>query len=135
MDKIIRVDVGTKEIRVGAVKEDYKFLGGRGLTSRIVLDEVDATCDPLGEFNKLVIAPGLLGGTAVSSVSRISVGCKSPLTNGIKEANSGGLAGTYLSRAGIKALIIEGLPKDEELYLLEIDGNNVKLLSANDLRG
>lgn len=135
VDRIVRVNVGTKEVKVESVKEEYKFLGGRGLTSRIVLDEVKPYCDPLGEFNKLIIAPGLLGGTAVSSVSRISVGCKSPLTNGIKEANSGGLAGTYLSRSGVKALIIEGLPKDGEFYLLELSDTEVKLLPANELKG
>lgn len=135
MDRIVRVNVKTGQVVFDGVKEEYKFLGGRGLTSRLVLDEVEATCDPLGEFNKLVIAPGLLGGTAVSSVSRISIGCKSPLTNGIKEANSGGLAGTYLARAGIKALVLEGISEDDRLYVLEVGEEGVKLVGGEDLRG
>jgi len=135
MDRVLRVNVKKGEVIFEGVKEDYRFLGGRGLTSKMVLDEVRPDCDPLGEFNKLIIAPGLLGGTAVSSTGRISIGCKSPLTNGIKEANSGGLAGTYLARAGIKALILEGVPDEGKLYILEVDDDGARLVSGEDLRG
>lgn len=132
MNKIIRINMRTKQWRAEEVKKEYLMLGGRALTSRIIYDEVHPECDPLGEKNKLVIAPGLLGGTAVSSVSRISVGCKSPLTNGIKESNSGGLAGTYLARHGIKALIIEDQPEDNGTFLIEIEEDNVKIVPADD---
>jgi len=112
----------------------YWLLGGRGLISQVMLDEVDPTCDPLGRFNKLIIAPGLLAGTNVSSSSRLSVGCKSPLTNGIKEANSGGLAGWALARNGIKAIIIEGLPEDHNCYVLEIGDDVARLHVKNELK-
>ncbi|MDY6826950.1 MAG: aldehyde ferredoxin oxidoreductase C-terminal domain-containing protein [Bacillota bacterium] len=108
MAKIVRVNL-TKEIIVAEESsEKYSRLGGRALTSRIIADEVDPTCEPLGLHNKLVFAPGLFSGSFLSSSSRISVGGKSPLTGGIKEANAGGTAGGALSKLGIKALIIEG---------------------------
>ncbi|HMA66739.1 MAG TPA: aldehyde ferredoxin oxidoreductase N-terminal domain-containing protein, partial [Desulfosalsimonadaceae bacterium] len=62
---------------------DYAGMGGRGLTSAIIAAEVPPRCHPLGEDNKLVIAPGMLSGTKAAMSGRISVGCKSPLTGGI----------------------------------------------------
>ncbi|MDI6707113.1 MAG: aldehyde ferredoxin oxidoreductase [Firmicutes bacterium] len=133
MQRIIRVDMSTKQVRVDKVDE-YKLLGGRALTSRITYDEVQANCEPLGRENKLIIAPGLLAGTAVSSGSRISVGGKSPLTNGIKEANCGGISGAKLARCGIKAIIVEGKSYNENAYVLKIDKEGIELIAYNSLK-
>ena len=59
---IYRIDIKNKKVSKEEVKSTYHFLGGRSLTSRILLDEVDPNCEPLGQKNKLIIAPGLLGG-------------------------------------------------------------------------
>lgn len=115
-------------------REEYGLLGGRALTSRIVFDEVDPGCETLGKKNKLVIAPGLLAGTIASSSSRVSVGAKSPLTNGIKEANSGGVAGAKLVKCGVKAVVIEGMSEDSNCYILKIDKDGMSLLEANELK-
>ena len=88
--KFIRVNMTDQTIQIEKVPEKYLGLGGRGLTSIMVNDEVPPTCDPLGEQNKLVFAPGFLSGTTLVNTSRISVGAKSPLTGGIKESNAGG---------------------------------------------
>ncbi|MCW4051105.1 MAG: aldehyde ferredoxin oxidoreductase, partial [Candidatus Bathyarchaeota archaeon] len=71
------------------VPDKYKEMGGRWLTSSIIGDEVDPNCHPLGPNNKLVFAPGIVTGTNAPSTGRLSVGGKSPLTGGIKEANAG----------------------------------------------
>ena len=63
MDTIYRVDMSSGNVIKEKISDDYAGLGGRGLTSAIVLKEVIPTCHPLDEHNKLVIAPGLLGGT------------------------------------------------------------------------
>jgi aldehyde:ferredoxin oxidoreductase len=70
--------------------------------------ETDPLCHPLSADNLLVIAPGLLAGTGLSSANRLSAGAKSPLTGGIKESNSGGTAAFKLARLGIQALKIRG---------------------------
>jgi aldehyde:ferredoxin oxidoreductase len=135
MAKIVRVNMGTGTATIESVPEKYEMLGGRGLISQLLLDEIDPTCDPLGEENKLIIAPGLLGGTKVSTSGRISIGAKSPLTGGIKEANSGGVVGRQLSRLGIKAVIIEDKPAEKASYVLKIDNNGATLSPADDLAG
>lgn len=133
MSKILRVNMTTKELRV-EMKQEYDFLGGRSLSSSIVCDEVEPTCEPLGRKNKLVIATGLLSGTIASSAGRISVGGKSPLTNGIKEANCGGVAGSKLSKCGVQAVIVEGKTDDEGCYVLVIDKDGYKLEEKSELK-
>ena len=93
MSEIWRINTKTQTLKREPVPETWQRLGGRGLIARIMVDEVDATCDPLGAGNKLIFTPGLLVGHILSSTDRISVGGKSPLTGGIKEANAGGRTG------------------------------------------
>ncbi len=136
MDKILRIDVGAAggpTARVESVGE-YAGLGGRALTTTVVYKEVPPDCHPLGPENKLVIAPGLMSGSAASSSGRISVGCKSPLTGTIKEANSGGTAAQALGRLGYAAIIIEGERQGDDLYMVVVDGGGVKIEKANDYR-
>jgi aldehyde:ferredoxin oxidoreductase len=135
MFKIIRVNMSDLSIKTEDISETYQGLGGRGLTSAIVANEVDPTCSPIGPNNKLIFAPGLLGGTNCANSGRISVGAKSPLTGGIKEANSGGQAGGYLSRLGIAAIIIEGMAEEGKLYKLYVGKDKQEISAADDLRG
>ena len=95
MDKILRINVdaeGGPKIREERLGE-YAGLAGRALTTAVICKEVPPTCHPLGPENKLVFAPGMLCATTAGSSGRISVGCKSPLTGGIKESNAGGTGG------------------------------------------
>ncbi|SFQ99647.1 aldehyde ferredoxin oxidoreductase family protein [Desulfoscipio geothermicus] len=135
MAKFLRVDMSAKQAKFEEVSDKYLTLGGRALTSQLVADEVPAVCDPLGPFNKLVIAPGLLSGTNAPSSGRLSVGGKSPLTGGIKEANAGGITSQKLANLDIKAVIIEGKPADKGFFLLKITPDGVEMLSADDLAG
>jgi aldehyde:ferredoxin oxidoreductase len=133
--KILRVDIDRLECRWDSVPSEYEHLGGRALIAGLMLAEVPPQCDPLGPKNKLVFAPGLLGGTSLSSSGRLSIGGKSPLTRGVKEANCGGSGGSDLARLGIKALVVEGQPADGKLYQLYMTDTGAELLPANDWRG
>jgi len=135
MEWIYRVNMKDGKITKEEVPEAYRNLGGRGLTSAIVSSEVPPNCHPLDENNKLVIAPGLLGGTPAPCSGRLSVGAKSPLTGGIKEANAGGTAAQRLSRLDVAAIVVEGKPEDGKLYMLKIDKEGAELLEASDLKG
>ena len=112
---------------------DYAGLGGRAMTSTIIAKEVPPTCHPLSSDNKMVIAPGLLSGTAAVMSGRISVGFKSPLTGGIKEANSGGQAAQVIARLGYAAIILEGAPTGKDLYKVIINQQGVSIEKDNSL--
>jgi len=136
MDKILRIDVGAEggprasETEMGS----YAGFGGRAMTSAIVSKEVPPLCHPLSGDNKLVIAPGLLSGTASAMSGRISVGGKSPLTGGIKEANSGGQASQVLARLGYSAIVLEGKPTSDDLYKVFVNKDGVKITKDNSLK-
>ncbi|MBC7347924.1 MAG: aldehyde ferredoxin oxidoreductase, partial [Clostridia bacterium] len=97
VERIARVNMAEKEIRYEEVPRDLYLMGGRALVSTVVAREVDPMCHPLGRRNKVVIAPSLLAGTGASSTDRLSIGVKSPLTQGIKESNAGGTVGRTMS--------------------------------------
>ena len=134
MDKLVRVDMTNKKVTVGPLPEKYKGKGGRWLSSMLISDEVPAGCHPLGPNNKLVFAPGILSGTHVPNSGRISVGGKSPLTGGIKEANAGTPFSQKLARMGYAALVVEGLVEDDKRWLLKLDVTGGELLPADDLK-
>ncbi len=136
MDKILRINMGAEGGPSFAINSlgDYAGLGGRAMTSAIVSKEVPPLCHPLGADNKLVIAPGLLSGSLAAMSGRISVGCKSPLTGGIKESNSGGQPSQVLGRLGYAAIIFEGKPKDDTLYKIIINKDGVKIVADNSLK-
>lgn len=135
-DVLVRVDMTRAEIRLEPFPEDWLLLGGRALCARILTREVDPRCDPLGAANKLVIAPGLLAGTASPTSGRLSFGAKSPLTRGIKESNSGGNPGQDLAKLGVRALIVEGAPADPAArYGLDIGEAGLRLVAAAEFAG
>jgi len=135
MNKFLRVNMTTKEVKVTYVPIEYVALGGRALTSQFVLDEVEPTCEALGSLNKLIFAPGLLSGTSAPSSGRISVGAKSPLTGTIKESNAGGVASQKIANLGYKAIVIEGQPAKGEYYVLKLNTDGAELLPAGDVTG
>ena len=133
--QVWRVNVREQTLNCEPIPDTWKRLGGRGLLARILLDEVDAKCDPLGLENKLIFAPGLLVGHMLSSTDRISVGGKSPLTGGIKESNAGGRTGLHMTHMGIYALIIEDMPKEDGYWVLHLSLNGARWERADDLVG
>jgi aldehyde:ferredoxin oxidoreductase len=136
MDKILRIDMSAEggprmtEQPLG----DYAGIGGRALTSALVSKEVPPLCHALSAENKLVIAPGMLSGTISAMSGRLSIGCKSPLTGGIKEANSGGQASQVLARLGYAAIVLEGKPAGDDLYKVVITKDGARIEVDNSLR-
>jgi aldehyde:ferredoxin oxidoreductase len=129
--RILRVDMTKLEAKFEDLPADYAALGGRGMTSTIVSKEVPATCHPLGIHNKLVFAPGIVTGTKAPTSGRLSVGGKSPLTGGIKEANAGTNFAQKMARLRIGAMIIEGKHEGDDYYLLKVTNDGAEFIDAN----
>ena len=113
---ILRLNMTDQEYCLEDVPEAYGVLGGRGLTSTIIHDEVPPQCHPLGPNNKLVFAPGIVTGTRAPTSARVSAGAKSPLTGTIKESNAGTGWAPMLASMRIKALVVEGQPQEKNGY-------------------
>ncbi|MEE8389367.1 MAG: aldehyde ferredoxin oxidoreductase C-terminal domain-containing protein [Anaerolineae bacterium] len=136
MSRILRVNMTDRTAIFEDTPEKYKLLGGRGLTSTVIHDEVDPTCHPLGPNNKLVFAPGITTGTNAPTSGRVSVGSKSPLTGGIKESNAGSTWPQLVARLGIKAIVVEGYPKkDDGWWGLHVTKDGAELFAADEYVG
>ena len=134
-ERVIRVNARTGTIDAQPVPPERAEHGGRQLIAETLRGEVLAFCEPLGRHNRLIFAPGWLGGTSVPTSGRLSIGAKSPLTGGIKEANVGGEAGQKLARIGVRALVVEDAPEDETARILRLGANEARWAEGPDLTG
>ena len=133
MAKLLKVNVESGDCALEDLKPELAQLGGRGLSSTIIAERVDPKADPLGPNNVLVIAGGILAGTPVPNGGRLSVGAKSPLTGGIKEANTGGTFARKLANLGIRAVTVEGQAVEPSVLVIDAKGASIK--PASDLWG
>lgn len=133
--KILRVNLTTGDIKVEALNMDHakKYIGGRGLGTKYLMDEVDPKIDALSPENKLIVMTGPLTGTPTPTGGRYMVVTKSPLTDTVASSNSGGFWGAEFKFAGYDGLIFEG--KAEKPVYLHIEDDKVQLLDAGDLWG
>ncbi|MHA1266879.1 MAG: aldehyde ferredoxin oxidoreductase C-terminal domain-containing protein [Candidatus Helarchaeota archaeon] len=135
MVNLLRINMKTKRSKWEPLKDEYRMLAGRALIGKILLDEVDPTCHPLSPQNKIIFANGIFVGTSFPCPGRISVGAKSPLTNGIKESNAGGVAATRMGQLGLRGIVIEDMPETDALYTLVISKDKVKFEESHELKG
>lgn len=134
-EKIARINLTTGEIKVEKLDIELakKFIGGRGLGTKILYDEGVATVDPLSPENKLIYITGPMTGSASPSSGRYMVVTKSPLTGMIASSNSGGIWGAKLKYAGWDALIVEG--EATEWTYINIVDDKIELLDAREYFG
>ena len=134
-EKIARINLTTGEIKVEKLDLDLarKFIGGRGLGTKMLYDEGVATVDPLSPENKLIYITGPMTGAAAPSTGRYMVVTKSPLTGMIACSNSGGIWGAKLKYAGWDAIIVEG--QAPEWTYISIDDDKIELLYAREYLG
>ena len=135
MGKILRVDLAKQSILQEEIPDDMarKFLGGRGLATKYLFDELKPGADPLGPENKLIFMSGLLTGTPSPSASRYSIVTKSPLTGIWAQSSSGGRWGVDLKHSGFDGIIFEGV-SEKPVYLI-IDNEKAELRDATELWG
>lgn len=135
MGNILRVDLtngkfATEDLDLELAKG---FIGGRGLASKILFDEIDPQVDSLSPQNKLIFATGPLTGTGAATGARYMVVTKSPLTGAIACSNSGGYFGPELKFADYDLIVFEG-KSDRPVYLW-IENDQVELRGAEHLWG
>lgn len=132
---ILRVNLSTQMVTTETLPYETArdFIGGAGFAIKYLFEELEGGLDPLGPENKLILAVGPLTGAPVPCASRMAIGSKSPLTNAMGIALTGGHFPAELKFAGYDMLIIEG-KSDEPVYLWIKDGD-VKFRKAAELWG
>jgi len=134
-NKILRVDLSTREVTVEEPDDDFYriYFGGWGFIAHYLLTELEPGADPLGPENPLIFAPGVVTGAPAGGSGRSAVGAKSPLTGGFGGAEVGGYWGAELKRAGWDAVIVTG--EAEEPVYLWIKDDEVEIRDAAHLWG
>jgi len=135
MGKILRVNLSEGKVAKEDLPQDIlkDFMGGIGLATKYLYEEVPKGVDPLGPENKLIFMSGPLTGTLSPSAGRYDVVAKSPLTGIWGHGNSGGNWAVHLKRSGFDGIIFEGI-SPRPVYLKIQDGN-AELKDAGHLWG
>jgi len=133
--KILEIDLSANRVRTRSISPDLikNYLGGRGLATRLFVDEINASCDPLSKDNVLVMAASPLLGTKAPTACRGHMVFKSPLTNIIGSSNCGGSWAHAFKSTGYDALIIKG--KASKPVMVNIVSDKVEIVSAEHLWG
>ena len=133
--QILEIDLTTQTHKTHPLDMEMArlFLGGRGLGARLLWDLVGPEVDPLSPENALIFTTGPVTASGSQTSNRFNVSTKSPLTNGILHANSGGWWGMQFKRTGYDALIVRG--KAETPVLIEITQEGVAFKDASHLWG
>ncbi|WP_432738285.1 aldehyde ferredoxin oxidoreductase family protein [Maridesulfovibrio sp. FT414] len=132
---ILRVDLETGTIVRQTLDPEIarKFIGGRGLNSYTLFNEIPLSIDPLSAENVYCIAAGPLSGTGLGLTSRVEVSTLSPYSGILGDGNAGGALAFTMKRAGLDQIVVTG--KAEKPCYLLIDDGQAELLDAGELWG
>ncbi len=135
MGKILDVNLSTDQMHDESLDEDAcrGLIGGYGIGDKLLYERVRPGVDPLGPENVLIFLTGPFTGTPALGGSRYVVVCKSPLTETLGDANSGGTWGPTLKFAGYDGVVFSGA-SDRPVYL-SIENGRAELHDASWLWG
>jgi aldehyde:ferredoxin oxidoreductase len=123
MRKYLHINLQDRSVETEALHGEAIVRVGRHFIAKTLLKCGVATADPLSHENPLIFSAGPFAGTNFSNANRISVGCKSPLTGGIKEANSGGTFGFALGQIETAGLTLYGAASDWVVIRITKEGD------------
>ncbi len=130
-----KIDLTTGKCADYPIPEAYyrRYIGGKALAARLLLDLTPARLDPFAPESVVIINTGPLNGTGAPSTSRFNISSKNVLTGGIASSNCGGTFGVMLRRAGYEGLILTG--RAEKPCRIDVADGEIKLLDAAELWG
>ncbi|MBI4289315.1 MAG: aldehyde ferredoxin oxidoreductase family protein [Chloroflexi bacterium] len=133
--RVLHVDLTRQKVSTEDLDMEtaHKFVGGMGVATKVLYDEVGPGVEPLGADNVLIFSTGPLSGTAAPCAGRYEVTAKSPLTGILGSGNTGGVWGVELKRAGYDAVIVRGASA-RPVYVW-IDNGKAELRRADTLWG
>ena len=122
MRKYLHIDLAKRTIETEELSGEALARAGRYLIAKTLVDRGLASIDPLSPENPLIISAGPFAGTNFSNANRISLGCKSPLTGGIKESNGGGTMAFAMGQIGIAGMTLNGAADDWVVIRIPLEG-------------
>ena len=135
MGDLLRIDLTTRTTSEDTVPPELikELIGGKGIGTHYLMQEVGPEVEPLSPENKLIFVVGPMGGTTMLGSNRYALYFASPLTGGYGECYSGGNLTPQFAKTGYKVVIVEG-KADAPVYL-EISEQGAQFHDASDLWG
>jgi len=129
------IDLSTRKVTPYEISKAYyaKYIGGKTLGARLLLDLTPAGVDPLGADAVVIVNTSPMNGTGAPSSSRFNMTFKNVLTGGIASSNCGGQFGVMMKRAGFDGVILKG--QSETPVTIEIIDGKVSIADASELWG
>ncbi|HEY4686567.1 MAG TPA: aldehyde ferredoxin oxidoreductase C-terminal domain-containing protein [Dehalococcoidia bacterium] len=122
MRKYLHINLGDRSVKTDELHGEDIIRAGRYFIARTLLELGAAKVDPLSPDNPLIFSAGPFAGTNFSNANRLSVGCKSPLTGGIKESNSGGTLAFAMGQLEIAGFTLYGALKEWSVIRITKEG-------------
>jgi aldehyde:ferredoxin oxidoreductase len=132
-DRILRVNLGTREIAIQELPPDFKnkYIGGRGYALKLIWDGTSRETRYDSPENILVMASGPLGNEpGFPGTGKFIVGTISPLTDTFIDSNVGGHFGPLLKLAGFDALAVSGISREDVVILVDGDAQAISIAAA-----
>ena len=123
MRNYLHIDLENRTVQAVEQKGEDLVRVGRYLIAKTLVEENIAGVDPLSPDNPLIFSAGPFAGTNFSNANRTSIGCKSPLTGGVKEANAGGTLGVALGQLHLSGFTLHGAADEWVIIHLRKDGS------------
>ena len=133
--RILHINLSTGEIRIEKKDDSFyrDYLGGSNVVAYYLLNEIKSQIDAFSEENVIVIATSVLTGTKMAGTGRFSMGCKSPLTDGMANSEAGGYFGPELKFAGYDGIVIKG--KSKKPCYIWINDDSVEIRDGQQIWG
>ncbi len=122
MRSYLDIDLATRNVTSRELQGREFAQAGRYFIAKTLLDMGVAKVAPMSPENPLIFSAGPFAGTNFSNANRLSVGCRSPLTGGIKEANAGGTFALAMGHLQIAGFTLHGASDDWVVIHIDKDG-------------
>lgn len=133
--KMLRVNLTTQTATIESSEKYQKYIGGKGMATRIIYDEVPMKTEPTAPESKFVFAVGPNTGSSAPCSGRTTISFLSPFTkfNSIVDAHMGGDTGVMMKACGLDAMIVEG--ESAAPVYVYINDDTVEFRDASHLWG
>ena len=129
---VLNIDLGTGKIRVDRREDLLAYLGGVGIASKLLQENLRADLEPTAPEQPVIFAIG--AGTYIFPVLTKTVAMFiSPLTGELGESYAGGRMGMAMLMAGYDALVITG--KASKPSFLTVTDSNINIRDARAMWG
>lgn len=124
--KIVELSTGQTETLAISAETRLSYLGGLGLSAKLMLDHYQEGWPPLHESSPLIVAVGPLNATGMPGANRVVFYGHSPLTGLMAGAWMGGRFGNAVARTGVTAYLLTKCAPEPSILLVQNDRVEVR---------